>query len=87
MQDVAPDDLITTIPEASDANGDTVTYSLKAGSDNGGRFVFDPATRKVTAGTTAFSSDILLTSYEVIIIADDAEGMTAEYTLTITLIS
>ena len=81
-ENIPEDTLITTIPAASGDEGDIITYSLKTNSDHTNRFAFNTTNRHLTTGTGTFDYSTT-SSYDVIIIADDGNGLTTEYTLTV----
>ena len=71
----------TAIPAATDADGDTLTYTM-AGT-NAASFAFDPTTRQIkTKDALDFET---LSSYSVTIKADDSNGGTATVDVTITV--
>ena len=77
--------LIIGIPEATDLDGDTLSYGMEAGSDHGSFFTFDEGSLEVKAGVTRIDYDVLADyDYDIIIIADDGDN-TARYTLTVTI--
>jgi predicted extracellular nuclease len=75
----APAGTVVGTVSATDADGDTLVYSLV--DDAGGKFVIDPATGVVTT-TEAFDHEAV-SEYELVVRATDPDGAFAEQKLTI----
>ena len=71
------------IPAATDADGDTLTYSLE-GAD-AGSFAFDAASRQIQTGAGVTLDHEAEDTYEVTVKADDANGGTDTVAVTITV--
>ena len=67
------------IPEATDADDDTLTYAM-AGAD-AASFAFDTSTRQITTVATGFNHEATQNSYTVTVTADDDNGGTATVTV------
>ena len=73
----------TALPAATDADNDTLTYSL--GGDDATSFAFNPTTRQLTVSTGVTLDHETKSSYSVTMTADDSNGGTADLTVTINI--
>ncbi len=72
------------IPEAADADDDTLAYTLE-GTD-AASFAFNDTTRQISTGTgVSYNHEAAKNSYEVVVKADDKKGGTGTITVTITV--
>ncbi len=72
------------LPAATDADGDSLTYSL--GGTDAGLFDFNTATRQLTVATGDTLDHESNSTYSVTITADDGNGGTGTLTVTVTII-
>ena len=82
LENLPLDNLIKVIPEATDADGDDLTYRMEVEADVADYFTFDPETRELKAGVKPFDYEQGPNIYRVLIIASDgvSEGT---YSLTV----
>ncbi|MET0530565.1 MAG: cadherin domain-containing protein, partial [Microvirga sp.] len=84
----ATDDTFIGVLSATDADGDTVTYSFAPGGDAGGLFIIDPLTNQIKLAPGAVLDYEALPAgakyYTLVVIADDGKGgVSAPQTITI----